>query len=225
MAGVARDLPTGVVEKAYGKWANVYDALCQRLFRPAHLAAAAAANRIGGDVLEVGVGTGLLLPLYGSHVRVRGVDLSEAMLAKAEERVARLGLRNVVGLEVADIHTMPHPDESYDAIVLPFVLTLVAEPERALDNCRRMLKPGGEIIVVSHFRSRQPVLAAVEQGVAPLIAGVGLRPDFPIPRIEAWCAGQPDCQWLSPRPVGVMNAYTLLRIGKRADRDALTRAA
>ncbi len=216
MTAIARDLPTGVVEKAYGRWASVYDGLCARLFQPAHRAAAAAANAVGGDILEVGVGTGLLLPLYAAGVRVTGVDLSEAMLAKARERVAKAHLGQVVSLEIADVHSMEHPDECYDAIVFPFVLTLVASPEAALDNSLRMLRPGGRIIIVSHFRSLHRWVAAFEQALAPMIAGVGLRPDFPVSRIEDWCALHHHCRLLPPEGLGALNVYTLLEIEKRS---------
>jgi phosphatidylethanolamine/phosphatidyl-N-methylethanolamine N-methyltransferase len=220
MTGIARDLPTGLVEKAYGRWANVYDQLCKRLFQPAHVGAAEAANRVGGHILEVGVGTGLVLPRYGSHVRVTGVDLSEAMLAKARKRVLQQHLQHVVALDVADVHVMSHPDASYDAIVLPFVLTLVSSPETALDNCFRMLRPGGEIIIVSHFRSQNRWIAAFETALAPLIAGIGLRPDFPVARVADWCAAQSGCSFGEPERLGALNVYTLLRIVKtQARRD------
>lgn len=216
MPVIVRDLPTGMVAKAYGRWAHVYDGLCKHLFQPAHVAAAEAANRVGGEVLEVGVGTGLLLPLYSRNLRVTGVDLSPAMLLKAQDRVEREGLRHVQALDIADVHTMAHPDERYDAIVFPFVLTLVSHPETALDNSLRMLKPGGEIIIVSHFRSANRYLAAFESAVAPLIAGVGLRPDFPVSRIEAWCETKADCAMHEPAPLGLGRVYSLLRIVKRS---------
>ncbi len=78
------------------------------------------------------------------------------------------------------------PGCSYDAIVMPFVLTLLAAPSRPLDNCRRMLRPGGEIIIVSHFQSMNSTLAGIERWLAPRVAGLGLRPDFPLARITAW---------------------------------------
>lgn len=213
MNAIARDLPTGLVEKAYGRWARIYDRLCARLFLPAHLGAAEAANRVGGDVLEVGVGTGLLLPLYRPDLRVTGVDLSAAMLERARIRVAADGLRNVVALEVGDVHVLAHPDASYDAIVLPFVLTLVSAPETALDNCLRMLRPGGEIIIVSHFRSQSRWLSRLEQALAPVVAGIGLRPDFPIARIDAWRRAR-GCVLHPPQSLGRLDAYTLLRISR-----------
>lgn len=216
MNTAARDLETGVVARAYHHWAQVYDQLCGPVFRRAHVAAAEAATRIGGRVMEVGIGTGLLLPLYGPNVRVTGVDLSETMLSKARSRVEELNLDTVEDLVVGDIHVLDHADESYNAVVMPFVLTLVESPEKALDNALRMLQPGGEIVIVSHFRSQSPAIAAFESWVAPLIAGVGLRPDFPVSRVEAWAKGHADAEFLPPEGLGRFSVYTLLRVRKRA---------
>jgi phosphatidylethanolamine/phosphatidyl-N-methylethanolamine N-methyltransferase len=215
---LARDLPNATVEKAYGYWSWIYDAVCGPVFRSAHIAITDAANRIGGHVLEVGIGTGLLLPRYRRDMRVTGIDLSEKMLEKARASLSsmtRTGSRDMprhVTLEEGDIHTLAHADESYNAIVFPFVLTLVASPEAALDNCRRMLKPGGEILVVSHFQSRAPVLARFEQWLAPRIASLGLRPDFPVSRVEAWAATHDDMELLPVVPVGAFGVYSLLHI-------------
>lgn len=214
MSTAARDLRHDTVEKAYGYWAWVYDAFCGPLFKPAHKAAAIAANRIGGQVLEVGVGTGLLLPLYDRDVWVTGLDISEDMLVKARKRLSALSLSHVAGLETGDIHTLRHPAQSYDAIILPFVLTLLSAPETALDNCRRMLRPGGEIIIVSHFQSKTKWIAALEQWLAPRIAVLGLRPDFPVSRIAYWADLEPDLQILPVENAGPFGVYKLLRIRK-----------
>ncbi len=214
---LVHDLPDDVVRRAYRRWARVYDGLCGPIFRPAHAAAAEAANAVagvGGHIAEIGVGTGLILPLYAPHTRVTGIDLSPDMLMRARERVAQGRLEHVVSLEAGDIHDLAHPDSSYHAIVLPFVLTLVARPETALDNCWRMLRPGGQIIIVSHFRSRRPWLARFEQWIAPLIAKAGLRPDFAIERIEDWASGKPRAMMLKPEGVGAFGVYTLVRIAR-----------
>ncbi len=214
---VARDLSSATVESAYRRWASVYDAICAPIFRPAHLAAAAAANRVGGSVLEVGVGTGLLLPLYDHGLRVTGLDLSEGMLMKARRRLEEDPMPQVVALRTGDIHALADPAGSYDVIVMPFVLTLLARPEQALDNCRRMLRPGGEIVIVSHFQSTGPALAGLERWLAPRIAGLGLRPDFPITRIIGWAAGHADLAAPVVTPAGPFGVYKLVRVGKRPD--------
>ncbi|MGY4481629.1 ubiquinone/menaquinone biosynthesis C-methylase UbiE [Bradyrhizobium sp. LM3.2] len=77
------DLTRGTVEQAYDRWAPVYDLVFGGVFAKGRQAAIAATNKIGGRVLEVGVGTGISLPLYAPHLRIFGTDISEAMLDKA----------------------------------------------------------------------------------------------------------------------------------------------
>jgi phosphatidylethanolamine/phosphatidyl-N-methylethanolamine N-methyltransferase len=214
MKTLVHDLSIEKVTKAYSYWAWVYDALCGPLFRPAHVAITQAANKIGGHVLEVGVGTGLLLPRYRKGVSVTGLDLSEKMLTKARARLGEGVLSQVVALEAGDIHELQHPDCCYDVIVMPFVLTLLSNPEKALDNCYRMVKGGGEIIIVSHFQSQTGWIASTERWLAPRVASMGLRPDFQIKRVKEWANRRHDVTFLTPEPVGMLGVYTLLRMRK-----------
>jgi phosphatidylethanolamine/phosphatidyl-N-methylethanolamine N-methyltransferase len=211
MTAATGDLSRDDVRKAYGRWARVYDALCGPVFRSAHRAAARAANAAGRDILEVGVGTGLLLPLYASTSRVTGIDLSDDMLAHARRRVR--ALPHVRALERGDIHTLDHPSASYDAVVFPFVLTLVEQPETALDNALRMLRSGGEIIVASHLRSAHPLVARAETALAKRIAPLGLRPDFPLSRMADWAASR-GAALVAAEPIGITGVYTLVRMRK-----------
>src|SRR5487761_184984 len=91
------DLDNQMVTKAYARWAPVYDLVFGAVFERGRHAAIAAAERIGGRILEVGVGTGISLPHYSKDCRLCGVDLSASMLSKAQERVAELGLGHVEG--------------------------------------------------------------------------------------------------------------------------------
>jgi phosphatidylethanolamine/phosphatidyl-N-methylethanolamine N-methyltransferase len=93
----AGDLDKDTIAKAYGRWAPVYDLVFGAVFDQGRRAAIAAAERIGGRILEVGVGTGISLPDYDRKCQLFGVDISEGMLRKAEERVSELGLSNVGG--------------------------------------------------------------------------------------------------------------------------------
>src|SRR6202012_5031073 len=82
------DFDRETVERAYDRWAPVYDLVFGGVFSKGRTAAIQATNKIGGRVLEVGVGTGISLPLYAPHLRIFGTDISEAMLAKAKSRVS-----------------------------------------------------------------------------------------------------------------------------------------
>src|SRR5215468_7615029 len=112
----ATDLDQGTIEKAYARWAPVYDLVFGALFDRGRQAAIAAAERVGGRILAVGVGTGVSLPGYSRQNRVVGIDLSEAMLRKAQERVAKLALNHVERLEVMDAEHLSFPDESFDVV-------------------------------------------------------------------------------------------------------------
>ena len=103
------DLRTERVAEAYGRWAPVYDVVFGAVFDRGRRDAIAAAERVGGRILEVGVGTGISLPAYGKTNWIFGVDISEAMLAKARNRVEKFGLHQVAGLDVMDeeIRAMP----------------------------------------------------------------------------------------------------------------------
>src|ERR1700721_246095 len=92
------DLSREMVEHAYDRWAPIYDVVFGGVFSKGRRAAISATNKIGGRVLEVGVGTGISLPQYASHLRIVGTDISEAMLRKAKRRVADLPLKTVEGV-------------------------------------------------------------------------------------------------------------------------------
>src|SRR3954468_505661 len=99
---IRAELPRDMVTKAYGRWAPVYDVVFGAVFDRGRQAAIGAAERIGGRILEVGVGTGISLPDYARSNRLVGVDLSEPMLRKAKERVAAQNLTHVDVLSVMD---------------------------------------------------------------------------------------------------------------------------
>src|SRR5713226_4470846 len=123
------ELDKQTVTKAYARWAPVYDLVFGAVFERGRQAAIEAAERIGGRILEVGVGTGISLPDYSPANRICGVDISEPMLMKAMERVSKLGLNHVEGLWVMDAEHLRFPDDSFDVVVAQYVITTVPNPE------------------------------------------------------------------------------------------------
>ena len=99
---VAIEIERNAVERAYDRWAPVYDLVFGPVFERGRRASLIAAERIGGRILEVGVGTGISLPNYSRSNRIVGVDISEAMLSKARERVRESKLEHVEALDVMD---------------------------------------------------------------------------------------------------------------------------
>ena len=205
------DLATAVVEKAYARWAPVYDAVCGPIFEQGRRAAAQAARAVGGRILEVGVGTGLSFDDYDATTDVIGIDLSAPMVAKARERMASGAFPHVRDVLVMDAHDLRFADGSFDCVVAQFVITLVEHPERVLDECARVVKPGGEIILVNHLYSERGVVAAVERWFARPASALGLRPEFPFARLAAWARRHGGIEILERRPIPPRGVYTLVR--------------
>jgi phosphatidylethanolamine/phosphatidyl-N-methylethanolamine N-methyltransferase len=200
------------VEDAYARWAPVYDRVFTLVMRPGRRAAAAAVNRIGGRVLDVGIGTGLELPMFSDAARITGVDLSAPMLDIARKRVADLGLRNVDDLLVMDAMNLAFPEASFDAVVAPYVLTVVPDPERTLDEMARVVRPGGEIILVNHIGAERGPIAAIEAWLGQRSASLGWRPQFPWRIVGDWVARRADIELVERRTLAPLGLFTLARL-------------
>jgi len=144
------------VKAAYRRYARVYDALFGPVLQPGRKAVVKALGcRPGERVLEVGVGTGLSLPLYPPHTRVTGIDVSTEMLDKARARVENRRLANVEALLEMNAEEMTFPDASFDKVVAMYVVSVVERPARLLEELHRVCRPQGEIFIVNHL-FRQP---------------------------------------------------------------------
>lgn len=210
-------LETRAVADAYGRWAPVYDVVFGRVFARGRGAAIEAAERTGGRrVLEVGVGTGLSLPRYRRDTRLVGIDISEPMLAKARGRVERLGLANVEDLAVMDAETLAFPDASFDVVVAQYVVTAVPNPEAALDEFVRVVRPGGSIILTSRIGAESGFRRSVERGLSPLVNRLGWRSEFAWERYVGWAAKTPGIEIVERRPLPPLGHFSLIRMTKTA---------
>src|ERR1700740_1478405 len=208
------DLDNRTVTKAYARWAPVYDFVFGAVFERGRHAAIAVAERIGGRILEVGVGTGISLPHYSKNCRLSGVDISAPMLRKAEERVAEFGLTNVEGLWVMDAEHLSFPDASFDVIVAQYVITTVPNPEATLDEFARVLKPGGEIILVSRVGAEAGLRRALEKWFAPAARKLGWRTEFSFERYSRWAQRTPGMQLVERRAMPPLGHFSLIRFGR-----------
>jgi demethylmenaquinone methyltransferase/2-methoxy-6-polyprenyl-1,4-benzoquinol methylase len=125
-----------------------------------------ALSGLRGQVLEVGMGTGRNLKYYPSACFITGIDNSEGMLEKAREKAANM--RNV-NLLLMDAENMEFPDNSFDYLVITFVLCTIPDPVKALKEMRRVLKPSGELIALEHVHSSYPLIAWFEDLINPFL--------------------------------------------------------
>jgi len=204
------DLDKSIVETAYARWAPIYDAICGPVMLKGRRVAAAEARSHGGKILEVGVGTGLSFDDYDASTEITGIDLSEPMLDKARAKMATGRYPWVKRVLQMDAHRMSFPDASFDCVVAQFVITLVENPEQVLSECHRVVKPGGRIILVNHLYSEVGVAAAVERWTAQRTRGLGLRPEFPFARLEAWAQSNKDAVLIERRKIPPFGLYTLV---------------
>ena len=177
---------------------------------------ARAAREVGGRILEIGVGTGLSFDDYDASTEITGIDMSQPMIARARERLERGRYPFVKELTVMDAHNLSYPDATFDCVVGQFVITLVEDPERVLSECARVLKPGGQIILVNHLYSEKGWAAAVERLLAQKARRLGLRPEFPFQRLAAWAESHGGTELIERRKVNAF--YTLVRF-RRALRE------
>ena len=211
---MASELDKVAVTKAYARWAPIYDLVFGAVFDRGRKASIAAAERIGGRILEVGVGTGLSLPDYARTNRLTGVDLSAPMLRKAKERAAAFRLSNVEALAVMDAQRLGFQDGAFDVVVAQYVITAVPDPEATLDEFVRVLRPGGEIILVNHLGAEGGPRAAFERAFAPVARRLGWRPEFRWERLGRWAAAHGGVCLAERRPMPPLGHFSLIRFAK-----------
>ncbi len=206
---------TALMRKAYARWAPVYDVVYDKLTEPAARAAVNAAMACGPKVLEAGVGTGLSLGYYPGHAEVYGVDLSEDMLRRAQAKVDKRGLSHVKSLQVMDVTHLTFPDGMFDAVTAQFIITLVPEPEKALDQFARVLRPGGEIILANHFGQPDGPIAALEEFASPVVKAIGWSSAFKASRVEEWARSTGFMEVVELKSLFPAGFFKLMRIRKK----------
>ena len=202
VTAVENDFVTGVYEKL----ASFYDFV----FGPTlHAGRLRAIQRMGirpGDrVLEVGVGTGINAGLYPRDCIVTGIDLSGSMLEKARERVARKDIINVRLLEM-DAADLRFADGAFDIVYAPYLISVVPDPITVAREMGRVCRPGGRIIFLNHFRSRNPLLASIERAISPFTVHIGFKSDLDLPAFLA----QADLEPVSIEKVNIPRIWSLV---------------
>ena len=198
------------VERVYGVLARVYDGFFDWALGPGRRRAVIRLDARPGDrVLEVGVGTGLSLPLYPADCDVVGIDITEAMLDRARTRLEGLGRRNV-RLEKMDARAIRFPDASFDKVLAPYVISVVPDPAPVMAEVVRVCRPGGRVLIVNKFQSGFAPLAALERSLTPLSTWIGFRMDLPVETVTS----TPGLRLLRSEKVNLLGLWTLLEFEK-----------
>lgn len=195
------------VQKVYRRYAAGYDIYFGALFEPGRQAVLGKMGCQPGDrVLEVGVGTGLSLPHYPRGVEVTGIDISREMLARARARRRRHQLDRVT-LQRMDAESMDYADDSFDKVVAMYVVSVVPNPIRLVEEMRRVCRPGGELFIVNHFHHDNPLVGGVERLFAPFSRLMGFRPDFSLEDFVR----ETGLEVIERAPVNLLGYWTMLR--------------
>jgi phosphatidylethanolamine/phosphatidyl-N-methylethanolamine N-methyltransferase len=210
------DIDNRAVARAYARWAPIYDFVFGRVFAAGRTASIEAAERIGGRILDVGVGTGISLLDYRRTNRIAAVDYSEPMLKQARRRVLEHKLDNVECVAVMDAQKLGFADAVFDVVVAQYVITTVPDPEAVLDEFVRVVRPGGEIILVNHIGAESGPRWLFEQGFAPVARKLGWRPEFPWERIANWAGRRDGVRFVERRPMPPLGHFSLIRFEKTA---------
>ena len=163
--------------RTYGAYAPFYDIVFGAILAPGRRALAEVVCALQPkSFLEVGVGTGLMLERYPPTTTVHGIDLSESMLEKARARTRHLADRDI-RLASMDAETMAYPDDSFDCVTLPYVLSVTPNPRRLVAEVRRVCRKGGVILVLNHF-SGDTLWRGLEKALRGVADWIGFRSEF-----------------------------------------------
>jgi len=202
------------LNRAYARWAPIYDVVFGAVFDSGRKASIESAEQVGGRILDVGIGTGISLMDFSRGNRIVGVDISEPMLRRARRRVIEADLDNVECLAVMDAERLGFPDNFFDVVVAQYVITAVPNPEGTLDEFARVLRPGGEIVLVNHIGAENGPRRLFEQCFAPLARRLGWRPEFPYRRLTDWAARNGSVRVIERRPMPPLGHFALIRFAR-----------
>lgn len=165
---------------AYKRYARTYDLLFGRVLEPGRRLVVKKMNCLPGErVLEVGIGTGLSLPLYPEGTYVVGIDISPHMLARSNQRIFSEGMRNTE-LGLVDAQNMSFSDNCFDKVAAIYVASVVQNPFSMVSEMKRVCKQGGDLFFLNHFTNGNGLIGVYESLLSPFAKLIGFRPTFSI---------------------------------------------
>ncbi len=168
---------TDDIKRIYSNYSNFYDLIFKQFFVPRQKY---VINQMGiqpkDKILDVGVGTGLSLPLYPKHCHVTGIDLSDKMLNKAHSKVKKYSLTNIT-LKQMDAMDLQFEDNTFDQVIASFVISVVPDPIKVISEMKRVCKNNCNLVLINHFQSNNKLMAKIEDIVNPICRKIGWRTD------------------------------------------------
>lgn len=171
------------IERVYNSYSGVYDFLFGKVFQSGReLGPELLALSPGSRLLEVGVGTGLSLPLLPRNIQMTGIDLSQKMLDQAKKRAEALNLKKVQLLKMDATH-LDFPDQSFDRVFAAYFISTVPDPVTVVKEMRRVCRKGGYLVFLNHFQSEHPVMGLIDKLYSPLCYRIGFRTDLNLKKL------------------------------------------
>ncbi len=159
--------------KLYYEFSHLYDRIFARVFYPRIEQVIRSLDiASGARVLEVGVGTGISFAAYPTHCQVTGIDLAPEMLEQAQEKIDHNGWRHLKVLEM-DALNLKFADNTFDYVMAFHVVSVVPDATRLMREVLRVSKPGAAVVIINHFRSTKPLLAALDHLIEPITRRLG----------------------------------------------------
>lgn len=176
------------VEKVYNRYSRFYDLIFGPVFQSGREMAPILLDLGPGmRLLEVGVGTGLSLPILPKNIHITGIDLSEKMLSYARKRLEKEKLADNVDLLKMDATSLEFPDNSFDRVLAAYFISTVPDPIKVVEEMKRVCRPGGYLVFLNHFKSENKVVGLFEKVLSPLFYRIGFKTDLVVSDLMKEC--------------------------------------
>jgi phosphatidylethanolamine/phosphatidyl-N-methylethanolamine N-methyltransferase len=195
------------MERVYNRYSGVYDFLFGKVFQSGREMGPELLDLApGAQLLEVGVGTGLSLPLLPRNIDITAIDLSQKMLEQAQKRANSLGMKRV-NFRKMDATNLDFPDATFDRVLAAYFISTVPDPVRVVHEMKRVCKPGGYLVFLNHFQSEHPFIGLIEKLYSPICYRVGFKTDLNLRKLAKECGLRIEIE----EPIGFGGLWSAVR--------------